>query len=113
MPIQIPKRPTKTHAHVSEKNKALKAGHATAAETAQRGNKKTAKQPEKPNPGKSPAAETKYLTVQQVALRWNMSARHVHRMIENGSLEKVHFGRAVRVPFDAVRAFEIAGRQSI
>jgi excisionase family DNA binding protein len=46
----------------------------------------------KPPPGE------RYLTVRQVAQSWQVSERTVRRMIADGRIKVVRFGRLVRIP---------------
>jgi DNA binding domain, excisionase family len=46
------------------------------------------------------------LTVKQVASRWQMSERHVRRLIANGMLQPHRLGRAVRIAERDMAAFE-------
>jgi excisionase family DNA binding protein len=54
--------------------------------------------------------ESGFLTVREVARRWQISRRQVHRYIKSGDLKVHHFGRAVRIAMDDVLLFEFRCR---
>lgn len=56
-----------------------------------------------------PAAR-QFLTVKQLATRWQISQRQVHRIIANGDLRVHRFGRSVRVALDEIELFELRHR---
>ena len=63
------------------------------------------KKPAKPEARNSPsAAEPRLLTVKDVAVRLQVSARTVHRLIEAAELAVIRIGRSVRVSEDALKA---------
>jgi excisionase family DNA binding protein len=66
---------------------------------------------QKKKPSKPISPDAEFLDVGQVASRWNVSTRHVHRMIANGELKVVRFGRAVRIPLSAVLLWEVSQRR--
>ena len=47
-----------------------------------------------------------YLTPAEVAQRWNVSTRTVHRMAKTGQLSYLSVGRAVRISVRAVKQWE-------
>jgi excisionase family DNA binding protein len=47
-----------------------------------------------------------FYTVAQLATRWGISERQVHRYIASGQLIATRFGRSVRVSADEVARFE-------
>jgi excisionase family DNA binding protein len=48
------------------------------------------------------------LTIEQVARRWNLSAKTIRRLIWNGKLQSAPIGRAIRVPIKEIERFERA-----
>jgi excisionase family DNA binding protein len=50
-----------------------------------------------PRRNKDPRAAERLLTVRQVAENWEMSERHIRRMIADRRLPVVRLGRAVRI----------------
>ena len=50
-------------------------------------------------------AEVRFLTVAEVAALMRVSKMSVYRLIHNGELEAVRFGRSFRVPERAVHAY--------
>ena len=66
-------------------------------------------------PGKSGSASRAdgevFLTVKQVAARWQASERQVHRLIASGELPVHRFGRSVRIAERDVRLFELDRRR--
>lgn len=46
------------------------------------------------------------LTVRQVANHWQLSERHIRRLIASGALRVHHLGRAVRIAERDIAAFE-------
>ena len=50
-------------------------------------------------------AAVRFLTVAEVAALMRVSKMSVYRLIHNGELEAVRFGRSVRVPERAVHAY--------
>lgn len=59
--------------------------------------------PEKPNREKEPK---RYISAPQLAQRWSISRAHAYRMVERGELPGMRIGCAVRIPLEAVEAFE-------
>jgi excisionase family DNA binding protein len=55
-----------------------------------------------------PRQDTVFLTVKQLASRWQMSERHVRRILANGDLAMTQLGRAIRIPLQAVVVYEAA-----
>jgi|CXWL01.1.fsa_nt_gi excisionase family DNA binding protein len=51
-----------------------------------------------------------YLRVKDVAARWDVSQRHVRRMIASGELPVHRMGRSVRIAFTAVLMAEVLCR---
>jgi len=49
---------------------------------------------------KDPRAAERLLTVRQVAENWEVSERHIRRMIADGRLRFVRIGRSVRISRD-------------
>ncbi|MFJ7352767.1 helix-turn-helix domain-containing protein [Phyllobacterium sp. NPDC097923] len=47
-----------------------------------------------------------FFTVQELALRWQLTPRHIRRLIAGKSLAVLHIGRAVRIRESAVVDFE-------
>lgn len=54
--------------------------------------------------------EERFLTVKQVAARWQISERQVHRFIAAEQLAVHKFGRSVRVAENDVLLFELRSR---
>jgi excisionase family DNA binding protein len=46
---------------------------------------------------KNPRAAERLLTVRQVAENWEVSERHIRRMIADGRLRFVRIGRSIRI----------------
>ena len=55
-------------------------------------------------------SKERYLTVAETAALLNTSERFVRRLIEERRIQFNHFGRHVRIPESALRAFIEAGR---
>lgn len=55
-------------------------------------------------------AAGQFLTVRQLAARWQISARHVHRIIERGELRVHNFGRSIRIARNDIELFELRHR---
>ncbi|MBN8911750.1 MAG: helix-turn-helix domain-containing protein [Rhizobiales bacterium] len=53
---------------------------------------------------------TRFLTVKQLATRWQISARQIHRIIADGDLKVHRFGRSVRIAIEDVELFEFRNR---
>lgn len=53
---------------------------------------------------------SRFLTVKQLAARWQISTRQVHRIIADGDLKVHRFGRSVRIAIDDVELFEFRNR---
>lgn len=51
-----------------------------------------------------------FLTVKQLAIRWQLSERQVHRIIADGGLKVHRFGRSVRIAIEDVELFEFRNR---
>jgi excisionase family DNA binding protein len=47
-----------------------------------------------------------FYTVAQLAMRWGISERQVHRYLASGELVATRFGRSVRMSADEVARFE-------
>jgi excisionase family DNA binding protein len=52
-----------------------------------------------------PKGSRSHLTVQEVAERWGVSANFVWSLVWDGKLARTRFGRAIRVPPEAVECF--------
>lgn len=48
-----------------------------------------------------------YLTVRQVSQRWQVSERHVWRMMKDGRLQSIMLGDCRRIPKEEVEAHEV------
>ena len=55
--------------------------------------------------------ETGFLTIEEVAKRWQISRRQVHRYIRSGDLKAHYFGRSVRIAIEDVLLFEMRCRR--
>lgn len=53
---------------------------------------------------------TRFLTVKQLAIRWQISERQVHRIIADGGLKVHRFGRSVRIAIEDIELFEFRNR---
>lgn len=53
---------------------------------------------------------TRFLTVKQLAARWQISARQIHRIIADGELKVHRFGRSVRIAIEDIELFEFRNR---
>lgn len=53
-----------------------------------------------------PAADASFLTVAQLVSRWQISERHIRRLIDTNALSVHRFGRKVRIARDEVLAYE-------
>lgn len=53
---------------------------------------------------------TRFLTVKQLAIRWQISPRQIHRIIAEGDLKVHRFGRSVRIAIEDVELFEFRNR---
>lgn len=47
-----------------------------------------------------------FLTVKLLSSRWNVSSRHIWRIVQSGDLRVHHFGKAARFAIDDVIDFE-------
>lgn len=56
--------------------------------------------------GKPPASTRSFLTIKQLAARWQISQRQVHRIIKSGELRVHHFGRSIRIAIEDIELFE-------
>jgi excisionase family DNA binding protein len=52
----------------------------------------------------------RFLTVKQLAARWQISTRQVHRIIADGGLKVHRFGRSVRIAIEDIELFEFRNR---
>ena len=52
-----------------------------------------------------------FLTVREVATRWQISRRQVDRYIKGGELKVHYFGRAIRIAMEDVLLFEARRRR--
>jgi excisionase family DNA binding protein len=52
------------------------------------------------------AAGPAFYTAAQLAVRWGLSERQVHRIVDAGSLAVTRFGRSVRIGAGEVTQFE-------
>ena len=59
----------------------------------------------------APTSEKTFLTIDDVARRWQCSRRHVENLLVAGDLEATYFGRARRFALSAVEAVEQRGTQ--
>lgn len=59
-----------------------------------------------------PSGSTKapFLTVKQLAARWQISVRQVHRIIADGDLRVHRFGRSIRIAIEDIELFEFRNR---
>lgn len=80
----------------------------------------------KPNPADKPSSvasvqspssppgpsrrERRFFTVKQLAARWQMSERQVHRFIQSGTLVAHKLGRSLRIAEDDILLFEWQSR---
>lgn len=53
---------------------------------------------------------TRFLTVKQLAIRWQISERQVHRLIADEDLKVHRFGRSVRIAIEDIELFEFRNR---
>ncbi|WP_139793024.1 helix-turn-helix domain-containing protein [Prescottella equi] len=75
--------------------------------------------PLKPDPSDDPyetsrTTPTKYMSVKQVAERWNINTMAVYRQVACGRLPALHLGQTIRIPIADVLRFEAentSGRQ--
>ncbi|ADP72385.1 DNA binding domain protein, excisionase family [Rhodomicrobium vannielii ATCC 17100] len=51
-----------------------------------------------------------FFTVNELAARWGMSARHVRREIESGALQAHRFGKSIRIAAESVAIYEATRR---
>lgn len=51
-------------------------------------------------------ARPRYLTVNQLVERWQISRAHAYRLIERGTLPSLRAGAVIRIPITAVEAHE-------
>lgn len=54
-----------------------------------------------------PQRSGRFFTVKQLAARWQISERQVHRFIRNGALVAHRFGHSLRIAEDQVVLFEL------
>lgn len=54
--------------------------------------------------------EERFFTVKQLAARWQISERQVHRFIESGALAAHRLGRSLRIAENDVLLFELQCR---
>lgn len=52
----------------------------------------------------------RFLTVNQLATRWQISTRQVHRIIADGGLKVHRFGRSIRIAIEDIELFEFRNR---
>lgn len=52
----------------------------------------------------------RFLTVKQLAARWQISSRQVHRIIQSKELRVHHFGRSIRIAIEDIELFEFRNR---
>jgi excisionase family DNA binding protein len=57
------------------------------------------------NSSDRPLSEVRFLTVSEVAALMRVSKMTVYRLVHNGELPAVRFGRSFRVPEDAVHDY--------
>lgn len=55
-------------------------------------------------------SKTPYLTVAQLAERWQVSIKHIYNLKADHGLVATQLGKALRFHIDDVRAFEKRGR---
>jgi len=46
------------------------------------------------------------LTPRELADRWQCSSQHIYNLVKDGSLRAIRIGKLIRIPADAVEAFE-------
>lgn len=54
-----------------------------------------------------------YLSIKQVAMRWQVAERTVWRFIKSGRLPSIKIGKCRRISEDAARKIEMSGAQQI
>jgi len=63
-------------------------------------------------PPKPSGAPVSFLTIRELAARWKLSTRSIHRLIAEGRLPVHRIGRAVRLALTDVLAFESQNRMT-
>jgi excisionase family DNA binding protein len=59
----------------------------------------------------SPAQRKEFFTAAELAQRWQMSERHVRRLIKSGELDTHRFGRVVRISLAQLLIYEASRAQ--
>jgi excisionase family DNA binding protein len=62
--------------------------------------------PNTPNVQDRTAPGPRYASTGAIAIRWGTSDRHIRNLIDERVLPHIRFGGSIRVPIDAVEAYE-------
>jgi excisionase family DNA binding protein len=57
----------------------------------------------------TPMSTQTVLTINDLALRWNVDRKSIYAMIERGELHAMRIGRLIRIPLAVVQRLEQAG----